>query len=278
LAQPFAESPEFQRLIDGGGRVLLARIALEIARDAYPTLDVDTWLDRIRALAARIRTRCRKGAKTRDVVGQINWVFFVEEELRGNTEDYYDPRNSYLNEVLERRLGIPLSLSILYWAVAEFLKTPLFGVNLPYHFLLRFDEDGEPWFVDAFHAGAVYSRGACRQRIAQLGDVTDAAFDASIEPCTTEVVVTRMLRNLKAIYGRSGDMVSLLPVQRRLVALNPHDRGELRDLGMVCTQTEHIAQAIDPFRAYLKTSPPPDVAAEIQAMLDAIMRRVAQWN
>ncbi|HZW32629.1 MAG TPA: transglutaminase family protein, partial [Isosphaeraceae bacterium] len=118
-APPFADSPEFQRLVTGAKPVHLARIALEIAQDAYPDLDLDAYLHRIGELTERVRTRCAPTAKVRDVLGQINWVLFVEEEMRGNREDYYDPRNSYLNEVLDRRLGIPISLSVLYWAVAE---------------------------------------------------------------------------------------------------------------------------------------------------------------
>src|SRR5207248_9394414 len=85
---PFADSPEFQRLIMGGNRVHLARIALEIARDAYPDLDIESYLRRIEELAERVRSRCPPEAKVRDVLGQINWVLYVEEEMRGNSADY----------------------------------------------------------------------------------------------------------------------------------------------------------------------------------------------
>ena len=175
----------------------------------------------------------------------------MEEELRGNTDDYYDPRNSYLNQVLERRLGIPISLCIVYWTVAELLGLSLTGVNLPCHFMLRFDEDGQPWFIDPFDAGAIYDRSRCQRIFVQIAQVPLPVFDASIAPCSTEVVVTRMLRNLKAIYLQTGDLPSLLPVQRRLTALNPREPGELRDLGMLCAQTDHLAEAINPLRAYL---------------------------
>ncbi len=278
MARPFADSPEFQRLVDGNDRVLLARVALEIARDADPELDIEACLARIRQLSERIRARCRAGARTREILGQINWVLFVEEKLRGNTEDYYDPRNSFLHLVLDRRLGIPISLCILYWTVAELLGVSLKGVNLPCHFLLRFDEDDQPWFIDPFQAGAIYDRGRCREKFHEVAELPIVVFDASIAPCSTRVVVTRMLRNLKTIYFQSGDLVALLPVQRRLAALNPRDPGELRDLGMLCTQTNHLAEAINPLRAYLGMSPAPDDEREIRAMLEAILRQVARWN
>jgi regulator of sirC expression with transglutaminase-like and TPR domain len=200
---------------------------------------------------------------------------FVPCKLRFQLED---PRNSYLNRVLERRLGIPISLCIVYWTVAELLGLSLTGVNLPCHFMLRFDEDGQPWFIDPFDSGAIYDRGRCQRIFVQIAQVPLPVFEASIAPCSTDVVVTRMLRNLKAIYLRTGNLPSLLPVQRRLTALNPREPGELRDLGMLCAQTDHLAEAINPLRAYLGASPAPDDEHEVRAMLEAILRQIAQWN
>ena len=121
----------------------LARIALEIGRDADPEIEVESYLERIQDLADRARGRYRPGAKIRDILAQINWVLFVEEEFRGNHEDYYDPRNSYLNEVLDRGLGIPISLSVLYQTLAERLGLAMAGVDLPLHFMLRVDDQGQ---------------------------------------------------------------------------------------------------------------------------------------
>lgn len=204
----FAHSPEFQRLLTGEGSVHLARVALEIARDAYPELEIECYLSRIQELADRVRPRCPRGARVRDILGQINWVLYVEEELRGNGEDYYDPRNSYLNEVLDRRLGIPISLSVLYQAVAEHLGLTMVGVNLPAHFMLRVD-GGEPtWFVDAFHEGTVLSREACERKLCELLQQPVVLTEAMTSACSIHVIVTRMLRNLKAIYLKAEDVPS----------------------------------------------------------------------
>ena len=162
LVQPrFPDSPEFGRLVGGAANVHLARVALEIASDAHPALDIESYLEKIRTLADRTRDRCRPGSKVRDILGQLNWVLFVEAGLRANEEDYYDPRNSYLNEVLDRGLGIPISLSLVYWAVGEQLGVALAGADLPLHFMLRFEEDGRIWFVDPFRGGAIYNRENC---------------------------------------------------------------------------------------------------------------------
>src|SRR5262249_52875785 len=140
-----AESPEFRRLAAGERPVSLARIALEIATDAYPDLNVEAYLARITELTERVRPRCPRSASVRDILGQINWVLFVEEELRGNHEEYSAPRDRYLNDVLDRRLGIPISLSVLYWAVAEPLGLAVGGANLPSHFMLRVEDGGGTW-------------------------------------------------------------------------------------------------------------------------------------
>jgi regulator of sirC expression with transglutaminase-like and TPR domain len=275
---PFAQSPEFRRLLDGAPRVALARIALEIAADTYPDLDIESYLARIAAMAERIRPRCPRSARVRDVLGQINWVLFVEEELRGNREDYYDPRNSYLNEVLDRRLGIPISLSVIYWTVAESLGLRVGGVNLPAHFMLRVEDDDRTWFVDPFDSGAVMSPEVCRQRISEMIQQPMDFDGALAAPCAAATVVTRMLQNLKAIYLRGEDFASVVAVQRRLAALRPHDAEEVRDLGVLCLQAERPGEAIGPLQAYLDAAPTGPLALEIAAILAAARKRLASWN
>lgn len=275
---PFADSPEFRRLVAGERRVALARIALEIAADAYPGLNIESYLARIAELAERVRPRCPRSACVRDVLGQINWVLFVEEELRGNHEEYYDPRNSYLNEVLDRRLGIPISLSVIYWAVAESLGLSIAGANLPAHFMLRVEDGDRTWFVDPFHSGAVMSPEMCRRRLSELLQQPVELDEAMAAPCTAATVVTRMLRNLKAIYLRAEDFPSAVPIQRRLAALNPRDGDEVRDLGALCLQAERPGDAVDPLRAYLESEPDGALTPEISELLAAARRRLASWN
>jgi regulator of sirC expression with transglutaminase-like and TPR domain len=274
----FAGSPEFGRLVAGADDVHLARIALEIARDAQPELDIETYLGKIERLAERARHRCRPGSKVRDVLGQINWVLFVEAGLRANEEDYYDPRNSYLNDVLDRGLGIPISLALVYWAVGERLGLELGGANLPLHFMLRFEEDGLIWFVDPFHAGAIYNRENCQRKLSEIVQQPVVLTDSLAAPCAIRVVVVRMLRNLKAIYGTQQDVSSLLPVQRRLAALIQDDPKELRDLGLLCAQTNRLGEAIGPLETYVKASPLADDVDEIRALVEAIRRQLARWN
>ena len=278
MRSPFAGSPEFERLLRRDARPDLTRIALEIARDAYPDLEPGPYLERIEALAARVRDRAPAAAKARQVLGQINWVLFVEEGFQGNTEDYYDPKNSYLNQVIERKTGIPISLSVLYRAVAHRLGLEMEGVNLPAHFMLRVDRGDETIFVDPFHAGALLDRQGCERRVAELIGRPVVLSDREIAPCSLDLVVTRMLRNLKAIYLRGHDFSTALPVQRRLAALNPDDPLEQRDLGMLCLQLDRPAEAIAPLQSLLDARPEPEDADAIRALLRAARREVASWN
>ena len=278
MRSPFVGSPEFERLLRRDARPDLTRIALEIARDAYPDLEPGPYLERIEALAARVRDRAPAAAKARQVLGQINWVLFVEEGFQGNTEDYYDPKNSYLNQVIERKTGIPISLSVLYRAVAHRLGLEMEGVNLPAHFMLRVGRGDETIFVDPFHAGALLDRQGCERRVAELVGRPVVLSDLELAPCGLDLVVTRMLRNLKAIYLRGHDFSTALPVQRRLAALNPDDPLEQRDLGMLCLQLDRPADAIAPLQSLLDARPEPEDADAIRALLRAARREVATWN
>jgi regulator of sirC expression with transglutaminase-like and TPR domain len=278
MPAPFDDSPEFQRLLAGHDRVNLPRIALEIGRDTYPEIDIEAYLTRISGLADRARIRFAPGSNAREILGQINWVLFIEEEFRGNQEDYYDPRNSYLNEVLDRGLGIPITLSLVYQAMAEQLGLAATGLDLPLHFMLRVDEGAQIHFVDPFFEGAVYDRHGCEQKLSEIAERAITLPDAAIEPCSSQVLFSRMLRNLKVIHTRSGDLPSLLPIQRRLTALNPLDPNELRDLGVLCVQADRLGEAIEPLRAYLELSPAADEAGEINELLVALRREVARWN
>jgi regulator of sirC expression with transglutaminase-like and TPR domain len=278
VLHPFAHSPEFERLAAGEQNVAIARVALEFARDAYPALDIEAYLKKIQELAVRVRDRIVPGATARDILGQINWVLFVEEHMRGDEESYGDPRNSYLNEVLDRGLGIPISLSAVYAAIAHHVGVAITGANLPYHFMLRVDDEELTWFVDPFNGGAVYNLENCTRVISRIAGQPLVLADSMIEPCSPQVVVTRMLRNLKAIYAKTQDLASLLPVERRLAALNPNSPEELRDLAVLCLQAECLGEAIDPLESYLRLTPAPADADEIRELLEVVRRQVARWN
>lgn len=275
----FSHSPEFQRLLGGdAAEIDLARVALEIARDVYSHLEIDAYLARIEDLGRRVRGRLPAGLSPERIIAQINWVLFVEEGFRGNDVDYYDPRNSYLNEVIDRRLGIPISLAAIYQAIATRVGLPMAGVNLPCHFVLRTGPESAPLFVDPYHEGAILDRQGCRKRVEEVGGQAVVLSERDFAPCSNLVVVARMLRNLKGGYLRLGDFAAALPVQRRLASLLPGELLEQRDLGVVAIHAGRAGEAIEPLLRYLQSRPEAEDREAIQAFLKLARREVASWN
>ena len=217
-------------------------------------------------------------SKPRKILGQINWALFVEEKFEGNRENYFDPRNSYLNEVIDRKTGIPISLSVLYWSLAERLGLPLEGVNLPAHFMLRLVDSEQHLFIDPFHSGELLDRQGCERRLSEVTRRPVELSEGQLAPCPVRTIVARMLRNLKAIYLGTHDFPSALDIQRRLTAVAADDPEEKRDLGMICLQLDRIGEAIDPLQSYLSLQPDADDAETIADLLAAARRSIAQWN
>jgi regulator of sirC expression with transglutaminase-like and TPR domain len=275
---PFDDSPEFQRLLRRDPQADLVRVGLEIARDAYPHLDPEPYIARVEALVGRARDRCAAVDRTRHVLGQINWILFVEEGFQGNSGDYYDPRNSYLNEVLDRRTGIPISLSVLYWRIATSVGLEVAGVNLPAHFMLRVGQGERTVFIDPFHSGALLDREGCRRQVTRLLGPEVALSDHHLAPCRPTQIVARMLRNLKSIYLQNHEYIAAIPIQRRLAALLEDDPVEQRDLGMLLLRADRPAAAVAPLQAYLDAQPPRADAEHVLSLLRAARRDVALRN
>lgn len=278
MRSPFADSPEFLRLLGGEPGVSLPRVALEIARDAHPSLDIEAQLARIDGLARRVAQRCTRPSRTRAALGHVNWVLFVEEGFRGDDESYYDPRNSYLNDVLDRRRGIPISLSVLYAAVAAPAGLDLAGVNLPAHFVLRAVGEPEPLFVDAFHEGALLDREGCARLVAEATGREVALSDDQLAPAGPAAVVARMLRNLKANHLRGDDYASALPVSRRLAALAPDEPDEQRDWGLLAYRAGRPGEALAPLTRYLAARGDAVDSAAVAEVVRAVRRDVIQSN
>ena len=278
MRDPFARDEEFGRLIQGDEDVDLVRVNLEIARDAYPDLDQADVLERIEALAERVRNRCSPDGGALYMVGQVNWVMFVEEGFRGSVEDYFDPRNSYLNEVFDRKRGLPIALSVLYAEVAARAGLALGCVNLPMHFALRVVGRDEPLFIDPFHEGRVLDLPDCEQFLSDLAGRNVRLGVEEFASCDPSVTIARMLRNLKGVYLERKDFASALPVVRRLAALRRDDLLEQRDWGMVSLQADCPGEALDPLGRYVEARPKAPDAEAIRSLLKSARREVAFRN
>jgi regulator of sirC expression with transglutaminase-like and TPR domain len=272
----FAGDIQFRRLIEGQGGVDLVHLMLEFARDAYPNLNPVECLLAIDQLGVACDDLpC--AASLPDRLGAISRVMYDVEGFHGNREEYYDPRNSYINDVVERRCGIPISLGILYMAVAARAGVKMFGINTPGHFVVGCACAQRCWYVDPFTGGDVLDQDACRRRVEQMVGKTNVVRADHFHPATPLEIAARVLRNLKAAYAMQEQWPEVLCVQRRLTALLPQVADERRDLGLVYLRLGEPARALSELEPYL-ASCPREQAEALRPSIQAARRMAAERN
>jgi regulator of sirC expression with transglutaminase-like and TPR domain len=248
----------------------LAEACLLVAQDEYPNLDVGACIDRIDAIAATVRGRLAADASPEQKLAAVNRHLFAELGFRGNAEAYYDPRNSYLNQVLERRVGIPISLSVVYLEVARRVGFAAQGIAFPGHFLVKVRLGRGTLVIDPFSGGTPQSAADLRERLEQAlprGRGAAPELDAYLEPATAREIVARVLRNLKSIYLQRGALESALAVMQRMLLVVPESAEELRDRGLLYARLECFRPAAADLQNYLRRCPDAPDSAEIHAQL-----------
>jgi regulator of sirC expression with transglutaminase-like and TPR domain len=254
----------------------LAELSLQLARDEYPDLDVEAYLSELAGMAHEAGRYLRGGLEAR-VKGLCRYLFH-EMGFRGNTGDYYDPRNSYLNQVLERRTGIPITLSAVAIAVGTRAGLEVAGVGLPGHFVARAARDGRAVLFDPFHGGRCLSAEQCAVLVEKATGQPFAVTAEQLRPAPVGAIVVRMLNNLRAIYQQSGDSSRAVRVLERLRQLSPHDPDVRRDLGVALLLSGRRGQAIDHLAAYLKACPDAADAEHVGRFLNSARGEIARWN
>lgn len=196
---------ELRRLQDGDeDRLDLERGAFLFARYAYPGLDVSAYVRTLDVMAEEVRERMGMRVSGEEAVKTLGRYLFTEQGFRGNTKNYYEPDNSYLNRVLDRRTGIPISLSVLYLLIGKRLNLPVHGVGMPGHFLVKFEAERYKMFVDCFNGGALLTEKDCQRFLMQAGYGFE---DRYLEQSPTRAILIRMLKNLVAIYDKMNEHV-----------------------------------------------------------------------
>ena len=276
-----AESParaRFAALMERD-EVPLAESALAVAEEEYPGLNAGACLATLDRLGERVRERLGDGSGPRAVLDAMKAVLIREEKFRGNEADYYDPRNSFLNEVLERRLGIPITLSILYVEVARRVGLGLLGVGFPGHFLVRSPAVGPTpdLFIDPFNGGDVLAATECVARFQAV--LKGREFDPSfLDPVDGRHILLRLLHNLKKIYVEKADDVRALWVIDRLLLVQPGNLEERRDRGLISARLGGNKAAVADLEAYLAGAPQASDAKEVGALLAELKRRTSWLN
>jgi regulator of sirC expression with transglutaminase-like and TPR domain len=267
-------------------KIELASACLQIAEDAYPGLDVDGYVGEIDRLAKRLRARLAPDAAAEDRVIALNEFLFDDLGFSGNVDDYYDPRNSYLNEVVDRRTGIPITLSVIYMEIGRRIDLPLEGVSFPGHFLVRLPLRGGTLVLDPFSGGVPQSEAELRERLKRViprdaaggVPVAELPLDQFLEPASNRQILARVLRNLKGVYREKDHPERLLEVLNRMIIVVPESAAELRDRGLVYRRLECWRPALKDLSDYLEREPDAPDLEEVRAKMVELTLRCARLN
>ncbi|MGH9147966.1 MAG: SirB1 family protein [Vicinamibacterales bacterium] len=292
-----------ERIIKEFGRLAsspdedLASPALLIPLLEFPQLNAAPYLARLDAMGLEVKARLAArgldphAASAFELVNELNDYLFEEQKFTGNRERYEDPRNSFLNQVLERRTGIPITLALVYLEVARRSGVRVVGVNFPGHFLVRIPAGraahslAEDLIIDPFHGGALLSEPDCRRLLKKhVGE--DAAFDPELLAAASKPqILSRMLLNLKRIYVRMRSFPQARDVTELLLAVDPSALTELRDRGLLAYHLNDFSAALRDLSHYLQLTPSEPADSETATDHDQIWehvktlrRRVASFN
>jgi regulator of sirC expression with transglutaminase-like and TPR domain len=273
----FSADVEFSKLLLRDSDVDLTLTALEIARDANPNLQFDDTLDWIAARAAELSGLAAGAWSDADALRALSTLLAETHGLTGSDAAYQLAESSYLPEVIARKRGIPISLSILYMAVAERAGIELRGVAAPQHFLVRFDGVDGPIFVDPFGGGRLMDRDECLKFLHDVTNMPESELKPCLKPADARAIVIRMLNNLKVLHAKNEDWPAAWLVQERLVALKPTCYEERRDLAFIALKSERTQEAIALLEDCLAECPDSQTDV-LQQHLDEAKRQLARWN
>jgi regulator of sirC expression with transglutaminase-like and TPR domain len=279
--EPIAAAARFRDLIDrSDDEIDLAEAALLIAKGVNADLDVAHYLARIEALAGELARRFTDSTSQTDRILALNQFLFEEQGFAPSIEDYYDPRNSFLNEVLERRVGIPISLSVLYIEVGRRAGLPLSGVSFPGHFLVKCKVNDGLIVLDPYCRGVSLSLHDLQQRLREVrgGEVSRAIVAGMLVAANKKQILARMLRNLKAIYLEREDYNMALSAMEWIIALTPADALEVRDRGLLYAKLECARAALDDLQRYLELAPDAEDVPEVRSRVIELRQAAARLN
>jgi regulator of sirC expression with transglutaminase-like and TPR domain len=276
------QADRFRQMVAGPDESInLAEAALLIAAAEHPALEVEACLARLEGLAAALKQRLRPDISAADKLIFLNSYLFDELGFRGNRDNYYDPRNSCLNDVLERKLGIPLTLSIIYMEVGRRIGLPLQGVSFPGHFLVKCPLREGAVVLDAYARGISLGFDDLKQRIRELDNSLEpsrSVVAAMLASASNKDILVRLLRNLKSIYTQQDAWLKALTVTEYIICVTPDRAEEYRDRGMFYLNLECFRAALFDLKTYLTMLPGAQDADSVRSRLVEIQSAAARLN
>lgn len=268
-----AHSPrsEFARAVDrADDQVDLARAALLVAREEYGQLPVEPYLARLDQLAEDVKDRLDDESAPLIVLQELIQVLFERHGFEGNRQAYYDPRNSFLSDVLDRRKGVPLTLGILMLEVGWRLGLPLEGVNFPGHFLVRFRGESVSLLADPFDGGTIRFEDQAQELLDRVYGGMVRVRPSFLQAAGRRDMLVRLLTNLKGVYMNVDDHPRALAAVERILVIHPTAAGEIRDRGMLLAHMGRTEEALAQLEWYLDSAPQASDIERVQAMVDEL--------
>lgn len=254
-----AHMDRFRRVVAGDdASINLAEAALLIAVEEYRDLDVDAYLARLDDMGATLKRRLRADISPADTIVALNRYLFDEQGFAGDGANYYDVRNSFLNDVLDRKRGIPITLCVVYLEVGRRIGLPVQGVSFPGHFLVKCTLREGTVVLDPYAKGLSLSLDDLRQRVKALQHgvtPTNSMIAELLAAASSKEIIMRILRNLKGIYSHHKDWQKALRATDRIISVMPDTAEEYRDRGMIYLNLECFRAALFDLQAYLTMLP-----------------------
>lgn len=246
----------------------LARAALLVAEEEYGRLPLDRYLTRLDSLAEETRVRLNGETAPLLVLQELLNTLYRRNHFRGNREAYYDPRNSFLNDVMDRGLGIPLTLAIVVLEVGWRLDLPLEGVNFPGHFLVRFRGKAMNLLLDPYDGGALRFQDQAQELLDRIYGGMVRVHGSFLRPARRREMVVRLLANLKGLYTHQGDYPKALAAIERILIVQPGSPAELRDRGVILARLGRREEAMLELEAYLRIAPRAADSGKIMELME----------
>jgi regulator of sirC expression with transglutaminase-like and TPR domain len=259
------------------GRIDLARASLAIARWEYPRLDADAYLERLDGLARAV-DGVRRSPDALGRLHRLREYLFVEQGFAGNRDEYYDPRNSFLNDVLDRRQGIPITLSLVLMEVGKRLGLAIEGIGLPGHFIAGARLDDSQILLDPFNGGALVTPEECEELVGSVVGRPVTLRPEHYAPVSGRQLLTRMLANLKGAYWRSQEWDRVVGAIDRLLVLDPKAAGEWRDRGVAWSNLGEVRRGLGDWERYLTEFPDAEDHETVKGHLRRARQKLAQLN
>ncbi|PIG94782.1 SirB1 family protein [Gloeocapsopsis sp. IPPAS B-1203] len=248
----------------------LAKAALYIAQEEYPHLDIEEYLNALDTMAAEVREQLPSERYPLRIVQTVNHYLYDDLGFTGNTSNYYDPRNSFFNDVIERRTGIPITLSLIYLEVTKRIDFPMLGIGMPGHFLIRPNVQQMEIFVDPFNCGEILFPEDCQDKLSQMYGQPVTLQSSFLEAVSRRQFLARMLTNLKFAHLQKEQLTKALAAVERILLLFPELPTELRDRGLIRYQLGYWSAAVSDLQAYLEKVPYASDATVIRRLLNQL--------